>query len=120
MKVKSVLSVNSTILMNVLSSRSTDLLKSDAFHALNSYPDDFKFDLVIYDLTAGPCFLPFLHKFKYPPMIAVTAFTNPSFITSFMGGNHYYSYVPHTFLPFSQNMTFWQRVQNFAMHIEEL
>lgn len=98
---------------------STETLQSKAFQTLNEYPDGFKFDLIIYDFSAGPCLLGFMHKFKYPPLIAVTAFTNPSFTSDFMGGSQYYSYVPHTFLPYTVDMNFWQRINNFVMLNQE-
>lgn len=95
------------------------VLRSDAFKTLNQYPDDFKFDLIVYDFICGPCLLAFMHKFNYPPMVLATAYTNPSAINHIMGGNHYYSYVPHSMLPFNVDMTFWQRIQNFVLHLQE-
>lgn len=91
-------------------------MRSDAFNILNQYPDDFQFELIIYDFTGGPCLLAFMHKFKYPPLIAVTALAFPAI--SFMCGDQYFSYVPHGSLPFSDNMTFWQRAYNLAVHVE--
>jgi glucuronosyltransferase len=36
---------------------------------LLSYPDNFKFDLVLYDFTIGPALLGIIKKFNYPPVI---------------------------------------------------
>lgn len=94
-------------------------LSSNGFQALLSYPDDFRFDLVISDLTIGPCYLPFLHKFKYPPLVSVTAYSNPSYLNQLIGGNHYYAYAPHNSFQFDDNMNFWQRLSNFIIHVEE-
>lgn len=74
-------------------------METNGFAQLLAYPDDFPFDLVIYDFTAGPCLLPFLHKFNYPPLVAVSAYNIPSFTTEVIGGHQYYAYVPHNTLP---------------------
>lgn len=72
--------------------------------------------MVLNDFTMiGACLLPFLHKFNYPPLISVTAYGNPSYITEFVGGHHYYAYVPHVSLPFGDKMTFSQRFHNFLI-----
>lgn len=97
-----------------------DAVQTNAFRTLLSYPDNFKFDLVLYDLTVGSCFLPFVHKFNYPPLIAVTAFGHPSFTNDLIGGHHYYAYVPHMTLPFDSEMTFFQRFYNFIIYAEEI
>lgn len=74
-------------------------METNGFAQLLAYPDDFRFDLVIYDLTPGPCLLPYLYKFNYPPLVAVSAYNIPSYITEAIGGHQYYAYVPHNYLP---------------------
>lgn len=97
----------------------TGAVRTNGFQTLLNYPDGFKFDLILHDFSVGSCFLPFLHKFNYPPMIAVTAFGHPPFLIDLIGSHHYYSYVPHFLLPFNDKMTFSQRFLNFLVHIEE-
>lgn len=94
-------------------------IETNGISTLKNYPNDFKFDLIIYDYTAGPCFLPFVHKFGNPPLIGVTAYSYPSYTNSFMGGHHYYSYVPHNSMPSDENMNFGQRLYNFFLHVGE-
>ncbi|XP_055315318.1 UDP-glycosyltransferase UGT5-like [Sitodiplosis mosellana] len=94
-------------------------VETDGFRTLLNYPDNFKFDLIVHDFTVGSCLLPFLHKFNYPPMLAVTAFGHPSFVNDLIGGHHYYAYVPHMLLQFDDTMTFVQRFLNFLIHVEE-
>lgn len=96
-----------------------EAVESKGFQTLINYPDNFKFDLIVNDLTVGSCFLPFVHKFNYPPLIAVTAYGHPSYLNDLTGGHHYYAYVPHESLPFSEQMTFSQRFYNFIIHIWE-
>ncbi|KAG5667689.1 hypothetical protein PVAND_015661 [Polypedilum vanderplanki] len=83
------------------------------------YPNDFKFDLVINDFTAGPCFLPLIQKFNYPSVIGVSAFLNPTYTDFVIGGHKHPAYVPHFLLNFPQIMSFYQRAYNFAIYITE-
>lgn len=68
------------------------VLQSQGLDTLLGYPSDFKFDLVIYDFIFGPCLIPFLHKFKYPPLIGVSAFNIPSIKRGLIGGHIYPAY----------------------------
>lgn len=97
----------------------TEILSSKGFRQLLSYPDDFKFDLIIYDYTLGPCCLPFLHKFNYPPLVSVTAYNNPAYTVQPAGGHNFYSYVPHNAFLHESDMTLWQRIYNFIIYIED-
>ncbi|KAG4074540.1 hypothetical protein HA402_005605 [Bradysia odoriphaga] len=92
---------------------------TNGFRTLLNYPDDFKVDLIIHDYTGGPCFLPFVHKFKYPPLIGVTTYSHPSFTNQIIGGHQYYGYIPIHALFYDDNMNFWQRFQNFVLHMVE-
>lgn len=94
-------------------------MATNGFKQLLDYPDDFHFDLVLYDYTVGPCSLPFLHKFKYPPLISVTAYSNPAYTVQVAGGNHAYSYVPHNAFLFRSDMTLWQRIYNLFIYVED-
>lgn len=84
-----------------------------------NYPDDFRFDAIIYDFTPGACLLGFMHKFNYPPLVSVTAYGNPSILNTFIGGHQFYSYIPHNYLLYEGDMNFWQRMNNFAVHLIE-
>lgn len=99
---------------------STEILHTNGFQTLLSYPDDFRFDLIVSDMSMSGCLLGFVHKFKYPPLLAVTAFSHPPYLNALVGGHHYYSYVPHYNLPYSQKMNFFQRFMNFIVHNYEL
>ena len=87
-------------------------LKSRGLQQLLEYPSNFKFDLIIIDATVGTCFYPLIHKFNYPPTIAVTAFLLPSYL-SYNFGNHLYpAYVPWYGLAYTNEMTLIQRLWN--------
>lgn len=91
--------------------------KSAGLKALLNYPDDFNFDLVIYDFTSGPCLLGLLHKFKYPPVIGVTAFNNPPFTMDVMGGFKSGLMSPPFFtLHYEKEMNVFQRTLNGFIH----
>lgn len=94
-------------------------LRSRGLQQLLAYPDAFRFDLVLYDYTLGPCLLGFLPKFAYPPLVGVTAFNNPAYTAELLGGHNYYAYVPYFSLPYEQRMSFWERVENVWLHAYE-
>jgi hypothetical protein len=84
-----------------------------------SYPNDFKFDLIIHDATTGPCLLPLSHKFNYPPLIGVTPFLNPTYSDLIIGGHKYPAYVPHYLINFTQIMNFFERFYNHLLYLIE-
>lgn len=90
--------------------------RANGWKTLLNYPDDFKFDLVLYDYTLGPCVLGFLHKFNYPPLVSYTAYNHPPHTTLIAGGHNYYSYMPHFASMFDSDMTFMERIQNMVLH----
>ncbi|XP_053687396.1 UDP-glucosyltransferase 2-like [Sabethes cyaneus] len=92
------------------------VLKSEGLKFVKNYPDNFKFDLVLYDMTCGGCMNGLIHKFNYPPLVSVTAFSNPPYVTDVIGGHKYSAYVPFYSLPYGTDMTFLQRVQNTILY----
>lgn len=92
------------------------VLKSKGLDQIINYPDDFKFDLVLYDFTCGPCMLPLMHKFKYPPLIAVTAYNNPPFTMQLVGGQKYPATVPHYYSEYSNMMSLYERLMNHLLY----
>lgn len=95
------------------------ILKAKGLDVILNYPDDFKFDLIIYDFTCGPCLLPLIHKFNYPPLVAVSPFLIPPYTTNLIGGNKYPAYVPHYLINYPQIMSFRQRLFNFFIYTLE-
>ncbi|XP_053666699.1 UDP-glycosyltransferase UGT5-like [Anopheles marshallii] len=90
---------------------------SKGLQKILQYPSDFRFDLVIYDFTCGPCLLGLLHKFHYPPLISVTGFGVPQFTERLVGGHKDTSYIPH-FTQLTDNpMPFIQRFSNTLLHL---
>lgn len=91
-----------------------DSMKSLPIHMTLS-----KFDLVINDITCGPCLLPIIHKFYYPSLVGVTPFLNPTYTHYSVGGYKHPAYVPHWLLPYTSTMTFKQRIMNFLVFLIE-
>lgn len=87
-------------------------LESKGLDEILSYPDNFKFDVIIYDFSFGPCLLPLVTKFNDPPLIAVSAFANPPYSTDVIGGQKYPAFVPHYDVPYTSEMTYVQRFHN--------
>lgn len=94
------------------------VLASDGLDKILSYPDN-SFDLVIHDFTFGPCLIPLVAKFNYPPLVSITAFANPPYTVEIVGGQNYPSYVPHFFVDYGSEMTFTQRFFNTYLYILE-
>ncbi|ETN60648.1 glucosyl/glucuronosyl transferase [Anopheles darlingi] len=92
------------------------VLRSNGLRTIRSYPEDFQFDLVIADITCGPCLFPLIHRFGYPPLIAVTAYNNPQFTTDFIGGHKHYAYVPFFTVNYDSDMDIGQRFYNWLLH----
>lgn len=96
------------------------LLSSKGFDTLMSYPTDtFKVDLLLVDVTIGPCWAGFMHKFKYPPVVGLTAFAVPGHVYEYMDGHRQPAYIPHQMVEYSDNMNFMERFTNFYMHVVE-
>lgn len=94
---------------------------SNGFKTLLSYPDDFKFDLILFDFSCGPYLLGFLHKFNYPPLVGLSAFSVPPYVYDYIGGHRQPAYVSHFVLHYGNDMTFFQRLHNqFVMLSEDL
>lgn len=97
-----------------------DIIQTKGFRTLLQYPDDFEFDLIIYNFTPGACLLGFLHKFNYPPLLSVTSLGSPSYLNALIGGHQYASYNPHYNLLYQGDMNFFQRFYNFVVHLNEI
>lgn len=82
-----------------------------------NYPQKFKFDVVLYEFTCGPCLLSVLSRFIHQPsIIAITPFGHPSNLKSVIGEHPHYAYVPFYSLTYTKEMTFLQRLHNTIMH----
>lgn len=82
----------------------TDLIKSDEH-----------FDLIIAELSFNQdCFLGFAHKFS-APLIGVTTSVMMPWNNWKFGNPNNPSYIPSNFLPYSDQMTFLERVDNALM-----
>lgn len=96
------------------------ILKSKGLTQILNYPKDFKFDLVIHDLTCGACLLGVSEYFNSPPVIGISAFLNPLYKTQSVGGHNYPAYAPYYALPYDKYMNFFQRVHSVALYAADL
>jgi glucuronosyltransferase len=95
------------------------MASSNGLNIILDYPDDFGFDLVVYDFTCGPCLLPVVQKFKNPPVVGVSAFLNPPYTDFVIGGHKHPAYIPHYILDFPQIMSLYQRTFNLLIYTVE-
>jgi glucuronosyltransferase len=109
------------------------ILKSKGFEEIFSYPDDFKFDLILVDFVCSSCLLPLVHKFKYPPVIGLFGYDMAPYRYNYIGGHDYPAYgkdfkdfqnflkmnlitASINLFTFDTNMNFWERLQNTFMY----
>ncbi|KAH8398848.1 hypothetical protein KR222_008773 [Zaprionus bogoriensis] len=85
---------------------------SKGFKQLLDYPDDFHFDVIINDYTIGPHLLGFVHKFRYPPVIGITAFHNKPLVLDFMSNSYFPALIPYYSTLYSPKMSFLERLDN--------
>lgn len=95
-------------------------LASQGLEQILQYPNNFKFDAVIYDYTFGPCLLPLVKKFNSPPLISISAFTNPPSTLNLIGGHKYPAYIPHYVTSYHTTMNFFQRIFNTFLYILDI
>ncbi|GAB0090001.1 hypothetical protein DMENIID0001_046320 [Sergentomyia squamirostris] len=85
---------------------------SQGYLQLLAYPDDFKFDLILYDCTTVPIFLGFHHKFGQPPLIGYSIINVVTQLNYATGSPFYPSYIPFLYNRNFRN-GFLQRIENF-------
>lgn len=95
------------------------LFESKGLETILSYPDDFKFEAVLYDSTFGPTLLPLVTKFNSPPLISLTPFVNSVYTTEILAGHKYPAYIPHYDLAYSTKMNYFQRLWNTLYYVAD-
>lgn len=83
---------------------------------LMALKDKQKFDLIIIDLTLEECYLGFVPVFGNPPVIAITAYVTPPWFSTIVGNPQLLSFTNSYILPFTDHMTFFQRMINLMLH----
>lgn len=98
----------------LISEACEESLRSEGFKQILNYSDNFKFDLVIYDYSHLPCTLAILPKFNFPPLIGISAFSNPPFTADIVGGDRLGMTVkPYFSFEYDpENMSIFQRLNN--------
>jgi glucuronosyltransferase len=86
--------------------------ETEGLRKITRYPDDFKFDLIIWDSTGGQCLFPLVEKFGRPPMIAINPFINQP--NTFK--NIWQSYIPFMTLAYTDHMSLWQRLESVFLN----
>ncbi|VEN40700.1 unnamed protein product [Callosobruchus maculatus] len=88
------------------------IYENTGMQRLLNYPDGFKFDAIVIDMTLN-CMLPVIKRFKFPPSVGVTAFLFPHYLSLDFGNTIHTSYIPSYALSITEDMNFLERLQNF-------
>lgn len=100
--------------------RAVGAINSTGFDQLLNYPNDFKFDVIIYDYASAPHLIGFLYKFNYPPMIGMSAYS-AVFDASPTLGSSFSPYIPYRGASdFDNETSFLWRVNNFLLHFLDI
>lgn len=59
---------------DMLHDQCIDDVRSNGFKQLLNYPNEFKFDLILWDIYVGQCMYPLIDRFGNPPLIGTSAF----------------------------------------------
>lgn len=89
--------------------------RSTGFQALLNYPDNFQFDLIIFDHTAYPGFLLFAAKFGYPPVIGASAYPVVYITNEMTGGPYFPTFVPNHYMEEVED-SFLSRLESFITY----
>lgn len=81
--------------------------------------DKSRFDLILAEQFYQESFLMLAHKYR-APVVTVGTFGFAQYMGPLMGMMNMWSHVPHEFLPFTDRMSFWQRLYNSATSAYEL
>ncbi|KAK5648755.1 hypothetical protein RI129_003647 [Pyrocoelia pectoralis] len=96
-------------------------LATQGFKTLMNYPRDFKFDLIIIDISIQQCLYPLIERFKNPPVVAVTPFLLPPVLSHLFGNPLQAAYMPYYNTKYTDRMSFLERITNFFLiHFEIL
>ena len=70
-----------------------------------------QFDVIVVEVCANDYFLGFGQHFN-APVIGLSTLGASKWTTDFVGLTNFPSFVPHTLNPYTDRMTFWQRIYN--------
>lgn len=87
-------------------------MQTEGLNTLLSYPTNYKFDLIIFDVSTDSCLYPLIDLFGTPPVIGVAPFLLPLPLSNMFGNSLQSLYVPYYATDFPPNMSFEQRFWN--------
>ncbi|KAK5648761.1 hypothetical protein RI129_003653 [Pyrocoelia pectoralis] len=85
---------------------------TDGFKVLMDYPQNFTFDLIIYDIAYPVCLYGLIPRFNNPPVVAVTAFLLIPHLSYSFGNPLQTSHIPHYCSKFTNQMNLRERLTN--------
>ncbi|XP_055912486.1 UDP-glucosyltransferase 2-like [Eupeodes corollae] len=91
------------------------IFQSKGFEKASNLAEE-KFDLILFDISAGPCIFRLIQKYPEIPVVAVSAFKMDPYILEIVGGHSYPGYVPYFLDHQDVPMNLWNRLTNSATY----
>lgn len=105
-----------TLLYSFYSFVGRQIIGTEGAKRLLDYPIHFQFDAIIHDFTQSPVLLGFVHRFGYPPVIAVSPFGLPPHTYAIAPVPILPSSTPHMIGTLSNRMGFYERIRNWSYY----
>ncbi|XP_060527720.1 UDP-glucosyltransferase 2-like [Cylas formicarius] len=87
--------------------------RSKGFQRLWSYPDSFKFDLIIVDVSLGQCLYPLIKKFGGAQVVGFSPSSLNPYLSSVFGSDDQSAYIPSRHLRDVDLRFFFDRLLNY-------
>lgn len=78
--------------------------------------EDHKFDLIITEMFNSECFLGFVHKYQIP-FVGLSSCTIMPWTNTRFGNPSHPAYIPVNLLPYSDRMSFLERIENTLYYV---
>lgn len=89
-----------------------DLQSKEVKALVNQAKSGVKYDVVIMDMTTGTCLYPLIELFGNPPVIATSPYGLVQYFTFPFGIDLNIAYNPLNFLPYTDHMNIFERMNN--------
>lgn len=91
-------------------------LNTKGLDILLNYPKDYKFDVIVFDISMDTCMYPLIDRFGAAPVVGVAPFLLPPALSYTFGNSMQSLYHPYYATLFSTDMSLKERFLNFVYY----